>query len=259
MTTAHALAPTPAEAVRTACMRATDATLAVDDPAGDRAPEPMQITMVHLYETQAFVLVPNSRARELDAAADPAGLQAMVEITDCAPIPLREPVRALIWLNGRLHAVPRDLQHDLAVEISLDHPQPHLLDVGHTHTLLRMQLGHAVIANGAGAASATAAELAIATPDPFWEFEDHWVAHLDHDHSDLVGVLARHLSDEERHGRIRPLGIDRYGIRLRVEGPGPDTDIRLPFNRPVGDVVELSGALRSLVGCPYLNSIPHSH
>ena len=39
-------------------------------------------------------------------AAGTAGVQAVLEMTDYAPLPLREPVRSLVWIRGRLHGVP---------------------------------------------------------------------------------------------------------------------------------------------------------
>jgi hypothetical protein len=122
--------------------------------------------------------------------------------------------------------------------------------------LLRLGLTSAVLANSAGAASVTNGELAQAVPDPFWEFEADWVAHMDSDHTDLITALSGRLPVELRQGRVRPLGIDRFGIRFRVEGAEGDSDVRLSFPRPVGDVMELSKALRTLAGCPFLNSLP---
>ena len=39
-------------------------------------------------------------------AAGTAGVQAVLEMTDYAPLPLREPVRSLVWIRGRLQSVP---------------------------------------------------------------------------------------------------------------------------------------------------------
>ena len=36
-------------------------------------------------------------------AAGAGGVQAVLEMTDYAPLPLREPVRSLVWIRGRLH------------------------------------------------------------------------------------------------------------------------------------------------------------
>jgi len=58
-----------------------------------------------------------------------------------------------------------------------------------------------------------------------------------------------------RRGRVRPLGLDRYGVRLRIESADGDHDVRLPFTRPVDDVTALSQAIRVLMGCPFLNGL----
>ncbi|MGC4960648.1 DUF2470 domain-containing protein [Gordonia sp. DT101] len=249
---AHAVTdhPSDAELIQTACRRVTGATLAVE--GAETAP----VNVIHLFESQAFVLVPTDGEAMLLAGDCPDGMAAMVEVTDCAPIDLRERVRSLIWLTGHLHAVPSNLERDLAVEIAAEDPDDGLLDIGHGHSMLRLQIDSAVIATASGAASVPAAELAGALPDPFWEYETDWIAHLDADHADVVGRLARTLPRALRTGRVRPLGLDRFGIRFRIEGPAGDSDIRLPFAQPVSDVYELSQALRNLAGCPFINSLP---
>ncbi|GAC85848.1 hypothetical protein GP2_043_00330 [Gordonia paraffinivorans NBRC 108238] len=249
MTRTTTARPTDAEMIQTACRRLGPALLAVEGA------ETTPIDVVHLFESQAFLLVP-THGEAMAAVDDAEGTPAMLEVTDWAPIDLRERVRSVIWLNGTLFPVPRDLERDLAIEIAGEHPDDGLLDIGHGASMLRLQVETAVIASGAGAASVPAAELADATPDPFWECEAGWLAHLDADHADLVGQLARRLPDDLRRGRVRPLGLDRFGIRFRIEGPAGDSDVRLPFPRPVSDVVELSRALRNLAGCPFLNSMP---
>lgn len=255
MTRAITDRPSDAEVIATACRRTAAAMLAVEstDPA---TAAPIAIGLVHLFESQAFVLVPSDTDARRVVAQAPDGLPAMIEVTDCAPIDLRERVRSLIWLNGTLHRIPRELERELAMEIATEHPSGGLLDIGHGSSMLRLQIDRAVVASGAGAASVPAADLAEARPDPFWEHESDWIAHLDADHADVVGRLARRLPPELRQGRVRPLGLDRFGIRFRIESAGGDSDVRLPFPRPVDDVAGLSRALRGLAGCPFLNSLP---
>ncbi|MGV9482164.1 DUF2470 domain-containing protein [Gordonia aichiensis] len=216
MTRAVTDRPTDAEVIATACRRAGSAMLAVESPVGTSQEErtghaadlatPTQVDLVHLFDTQAFLLVPTAGPAMRAAAESPDGLPAMVEITDCAPIDLRERVRSLIWLNGRLHHIPANLERDLAVEIATEHPDEGLLDIGHGRSMMRLQVETAVVACGAGAASVSADELARAEPDPFWEYENDWISHLDAAHADIVGQLARRLPRHLRQGRVRPLG-----------------------------------------------------
>ncbi|MFT4086868.1 MAG: DUF2470 domain-containing protein [Gordonia sp. (in: high G+C Gram-positive bacteria)] len=244
-------APCDAELIQTACRRAHEGTLSVDGCG------PVAVAMVHLFESEAFMVVPDcvlgraagAPVREhAEQAID--GLPAMLELADCAPISLRERVRSLIWLSGTLHSVPATLERELAVEIAGDHPDARLLDVGHGHCLLRLHLDNAVIATGTGAGSVDATTLAAAAPDPFWEYEGQWISHLEADHQDLVYQLASRFPEELQTGRVRPLGLDRFGITFRVETPTSDQDVRLPFGRPVSQVGELSAALHALVDCP---------
>jgi Protein of unknown function (DUF2470) len=72
----------------------------------------------------------------------------------------------------------------------------------------------------------------------------------------VVARLAAKLPVRlRRDGDVRPLGIDRYGMRLRVERADGDRDSRLPFRAPVDDVIELGKAIRLLMGCPFGQSV----
>src|SRR5919199_1021198 len=71
-------------------------------------------------------------------------------------------------------------------------------------------------------------------------------------HTEVVHTLRRHLPEQLRGGHLRPLGLDRYGLRLRVEGIDGDHDVRLAFSRPIGTLRELSEELRRMVGCPFM-------
>lgn len=240
-----------AERVRSACVRAHDAVLAIEgsDPT---APS------VHYVRSNGDVVVAvpqDSAAAALAAHAGGAGLPAVLELTDRAPLALREPVRSLVWLRGTLHAVPLSSSRALADAVAAEYPHPALLDLGHTSVLLRLQLASAVVADAAGAEPVAVDDLVAAHPDPFWEMETEWLRHLDEDHRDLVDLLARKLPSSLRTGRIRPLSIDRYGLGLRVEDRSGDRDVWMPFAEPVDDAAALSRAIRMLVGCPFRNGL----
>ena len=67
----------------------------------------------------------------------------------------------------------------------------------------------------------------------------------------MIARLATRLPACLRRGDVRPLGVDRYGVRLRVESADGDRDVRLPFRKPVDDVTGLGQAIRVLMGCPF--------
>lgn len=250
------LAPSTAERVHSACAHADNAVLAL--PGMD----PVPTSMHHLRQCgDTVIAVPRdcaavrSVAMGVLGAGETATPPAVLELTDHAPLPLREPVRALVWLRGWVRVVPEQAQRALAAEVAKEHPDPALLDIGHTSTLLRLVLDSAVVADATGAESVSVDDLRPAQPDPFCAMESAWIRHMDTDHADLVAQMARHLPAHLQRGRIHPLAIDRYGLTLRIEGLDGDHDFRLPFAAPAEDVESLSRAVRTLAGCPFLNGL----
>ena len=142
----------------------------------------------------------------------------------------------------------------MALQVADVRPHERLLDLGHGATLVRLDPGSAVLADGDGCAALTPVDLAAARPDPFCRLEDHWLAHLEESHPEVLIALARHLPSELSHcrgARIRPLGVDRCGLRLRVETPQRDHDVRLAFPGGAATPEELREQLNALVGCPF--------
>ncbi len=176
----------------------------------------------------------------------------MVELVDLSPVPLREPVRGLLWITGRLAPVGLDAARDLAVGLAADRPDPRLLDLGHGATMLRLTPISMVVADADGTHPVTPATFAASAADPFCHQEAGWLRHLELSHADVVHTLRRHLPAALHGGHLRPLGLDRYGLRLRVEALEGDHDVRLAFERPIATMDELSAQLRRLVGCPFL-------
>lgn len=255
--------PTTAERIRSACIRA-QAPLAVDGA------EPVAAPVCHLLpDGSAVVAVPAGGPVAQTAAGD--GVQAMLELTDHAPLRLRERVRALVWIRGHLQAVPADDVAALLDRIAAADPDPVLLQVqspfsapGGTadrgdaevrYVLLRLTTESAVLADATGAESVAVTELLAARPDPFCAVEADWLHHLDVRHPEVVARLAAKLPPQLRRGQIRPMGVDRYGMWLRVEDADTDHDVRLPFSRPVHDVAGLNRAVRVLMGCPFVNGL----
>jgi uncharacterized protein DUF2470 len=253
MTLADCAAPTTAERIRSTCVRASGALLAIEGA------DPLTTPLHHLLaDGSVAVTVP------VDCEAD--GAQAVLELADYAPLPLREPVRSLVWIRGRLHQVPLPIVRGLLDGIAAEDPNPALLQVqtlqagpvagGDTrHLLARLHVESVVVTDATGAEAVDVGALLAARPDPFCAFESCWIRHLDTAHCDVVARLAARLPARLRRGDVRPLGVDRYGVRLRVESADGDRDVRLPFRAPVDDVTGLSQAIRALMGCPFVNGL----
>jgi len=208
---------------------------------------------VHADGTATVLLPDHHPLVRMIAQAPRRELAAMLELADRAPVALREPVRGLLWLTGWLRMLDGPDARREVLAVAEARPDSRLLDVGHGVTALRLTPASLVLADGEGTSSLRPAQFASATPDPFCGYEDHWLRHLDLAHRDVVGMLTRLLPDNLRGGHVRPLGLDRWGLRLRVEAADADHDVRLAFTRPVDTPGELGVQLRRLVGCPFLN------
>lgn len=261
-------APTTAERIRSACARAGGAMLAVEGlegAAGAAGIEPTATPVHHLLGDGSFAItVPaDGLLTAMVVSAGSAGVQAVLEMTDYAPLPLREPVRSLVWIQGRLFLVPDGEVAAMLDLIAAENPNPALLQVNtdaRTHgdtpyALARLEIESVVVADATGAESVGLGALLAATPDPFCGLESCWLRHLESAHREVVDRLADRLPQTLRSGRVRPLGLDRYGVQLRVEDADGDHDVRLPFAKPVDDVTGLSQAIRVLMGCPFLNGL----
>lgn len=253
MLSVSSTAPTTAERIRSACARAGGALLAIEDR------DPVATPVHHLLPDGSFAIA-------LPVECPGAGSQALLELTDYAPLPLREPVRSLVWVRGCLERVPADTVTDVLDRIAAEHPNPALLQVETPrsaprsgdearYALLRLRIASVVVTDATGAEPIGVADLLAARPDPFCDIESSLLWHLDTVHNDVVARLVSKLPAALRRGQVRPLGLDRYGLRFRVEGHDGDRDVRLPFHKPVDDMTGLSQALRVLMGCPFINGL----
>jgi hypothetical protein len=243
-------APTDAERARSVAARGGMASL-----VGTGAP-PVSPVVHHVRADGSAVLLLADDEPVLDRIRDAAGgeFAAMLEIADQAPVDLREPVRALLWINGRLRIPDDDSARSTALQIADVHPHPDLLGLGHGLTLVRLEPGSAVLSDAEGTASLSPVALAAARPDPFCRYERQWLTHLEDVHPEVFTALARYLPTplrDAKDSRIRPLGVDRCGLRLRVETAERDHDVRLAWDREATTMTELRLQLNVLVGCPH--------
>jgi Protein of unknown function (DUF2470) len=254
-------APTTAERIRSACARAGSALLAVDGE------DPVATPVHHLLHDGSFAV-----AVSVDRAGA-SGSQALLELADYAPLPVREPVRSLVWVRGHLQRVPLAEVPGTLDLIATEYPSPALLQIDTPasriskptprplepdetrYALMRLEVASVVVTDSTGAEPVSVTALLEARPDPFCEIESGLLWHLATAHDDVVARLVSRLPAPLRRGQVRPLGLDRYGMRFRVEGNDGDHDIRLPFHKPVDDMNGLSQAIRVLMGCPFVNGL----
>lgn len=238
--------PSPAERAKTVAARPAAANLTCGDIAGRVAP-----VLVHAHASGEVMMVLPSDGPVVDSVmkARQGRAGALVELADHAPLPLRGQVRGLLWITGWLTLLTGERARERALEVSHELADERLLDIGHTASVLLLEPVSLTLADGEGAAQIDPADFAAAEPDSFWACESPWLQHLQRQHSDVVGMLARHLpSPLLRSGPVVPLGIDRLGIRLRVEAIEGDRDVRLGFSRSVTTEEELSAEVRRLAG-----------
>ena len=260
--------PTTAERIRSACARAGGALLAVERE------DPVATPLHHLLPDGSFAVAVSagSGTREgTGRAGDPlSGSQALLELTDYAPLPLREPVRSLVWVRGWLRPVPPAAVTSTLDLIASADPNPVLLQ-------FKTPMIHAG-RRGRGPVHAAAARDRVRgggrrdrcragqrpgparrRARPVLRDRIEPAVALGIRPQRRAGAAGVQAARPLRRGRVRPLGLDRYGVRFRVEGDPEsgqgDHDIRLPFHKPVDDMVGLGQAIRVLMGCPFINGL----
>jgi hypothetical protein len=243
-------APSAAERARSIAVRGGEASL-----VGTGVPQAAPLVH-HVHADGSAVLLLDDSEPVLEAirSAPGADLAAMLELADLAPVHLREPVRGLLWIIGRLWLPDPETARRYALHVADVRPDHDLLLLGHGATLVRLEPGSAVLSDAEGSAALAPVDLAAARPDPFCRYEQHWLPHLELAHPEVLAALARHLPPalrDLRDARLRPLGMDRCGLRLRVEQPGGrDHDIRIAWPGGATTMQELREQMGLLVGCP---------
>ncbi|WP_435226733.1 DUF2470 domain-containing protein [Streptomyces sp. Tue6028] len=167
--------------------------------------------------------VPEDSALLAAAVCAPRGEpSAVLEFADAAPVPLRNRIRARLWLAG--WCVPEDGQPAFRA----------------TRAVLRRPSGTVVL---------DLDEFADARPDPLVTAEARLLTHLAEAHPDAVERLTRLVEPDSLHGavRVQPLAVDRHGLTLRIERARGNGDVRLPFHAPADDVSELTERMHVLL------------
>ncbi|MGA5515799.1 DUF2470 domain-containing protein [Streptomyces pseudogriseolus] len=213
-----AAAPGAAERARSVLAAAWSCTVTAE---GTRE----ELVGAHTVTDDGRVLldVPEDGALHAAALCAPRGEpSAVLEFADVAPVPVRERVRARVWLAGWFSA------------------EDGRLALRPTRVVLRRPSGALLVGPD---------EFAAAAPDPLAGAEARLLTHLADCHADAVDRLTRLVDPASLQGavRVRPLAVDRHGLTLRIERARTDGDVRLPFHAPADDVAQLTERMHVLL------------
>ncbi|MEU6814675.1 DUF2470 domain-containing protein [Streptomyces sp. NPDC046860] len=167
--------------------------------------------------------VPEDSALFAAALCAPRGEPtAVLEFADVSPVPVRQRIRARLWLAGWFTRRGARLLF-----------QP-------TRVVLRQPSGAVLIG---------LEEFAAARPDPLATAEAQLLTHLADSHPDAVERLTRLVRPESLHAvtRVMPLAVDRHGLTLRIERTRAHGDVRLAFHTPADDVSQLTERMHALL------------
>lgn len=178
--------------------------------------------------------------------------RAEAVVIDVSAVPQADRVRGEVHLAGMLHEVADPLPAGMREHLtgSADPAVGRLVRLIPETVTLDWRCEGAV-----GLREIPLTAYRSAFPDPLLGYEGAWLPHLQADHEAVLDTLARHeLGIEPGTGRdvdVRALGLDRYGVVLRVRDDRERYDLRIPFDRPVScgcDVREAFGTLVERAG-----------
>ncbi|WP_425774943.1 DUF2470 domain-containing protein [Micromonospora sp. DT228] len=198
----------------------------------------LHVPGVEAYVAGRHVVTPDGRLRiDLPTGCDlthhlaqQRETVAMIEVTDLAPIPVRNRVRARGRLTGWLVTEAAATGSDQDLAVVLDLATAELTVDGRTRGV-------------------DPEVFAAAQPDPLADAEADLLCHLDHHHPRTVERLCRLVPGRHLQGvrQVRPVRLDRHGVVLRLELASGDRDVRLNFRTPLRHPDQLGAQIEALL------------
>ncbi len=238
----NSLTPSPAERARSVLARPNPATVTSADISLHLTGAVCHTT----FEGEVTLLVPDQH--RLLAEIGAGTLEATIEFADTAPVDLRDPTRSLLWVSGDLSVPALTEARDRALSVLADDSDERLLDLGHGRTMIVVNPHLVIHSDHDGCHVLHPEEFTDAAADPLGRWEGPWLRHLEDDHPDVLWALVTRCGTQLPQGRPRPLGVDRHGLRLRLEGPDGDHDVRIPFRRPARTPHDVAHEVQELAG-----------
>ncbi|MEV4557615.1 DUF2470 domain-containing protein [Kitasatospora sp. NPDC049285] len=243
-------APSPAERARTLLEFASSAVL--DIRGADLAARPGLPPLVACAlrpDGSVAVLVERESALHRITALARTPLTAELDCVDVAPVAVPHRIRGRLQARGILTGAP--------AEDPAAHFRRHAAG---SHALLRLELDHLALDDLWGAECCLDPDaLAAAAPDPVAAEEPPLLQHLATAHADQLLVLGAQALDHRagpsgwdgpanRLREVRPIALDRRGLRLRLLGTDPAAllDARFDFHHPVTGPDDLPEAMHRL-------------
>jgi hypothetical protein len=177
------------------------------------------------------------------------GLPVIVEAADLCPVPVPDRVRGHARLTGWVHEPAEFLRRPLAMRTAQRgniEDLSELLDIGHGHTVLYVNVTEVSVSVGRGApVTVPAGDYATADADPLAEVEAGLLSHLVSAHAEELARLVELVPEPVRAvaDRIVPVRLDRYGVVIRAGA----ADVRLAFAEPLGCRGQLPDRMRELL------------
>lgn len=176
-------------------------------------------------------------------------ITAVLEAVDVAPVAMPHRIRGRATVHGRLTALP-----PAAPEV-LDGLFPHRPSAGR-YALLRFDADHLSVEDLWGSECCVdLAAFGLAATDPLAAEEAAVLQHLTSAHADQLALLGAQALDhpsgprswsEQSSPEVRPVSLDRFGLRVRLLSDGRVLDARFEFHRPVTGPEDLPEAMHRL-------------
>jgi len=236
--------PSPAERARTIACGMASAALTLPDGSH------VEIA-AHAADAEGrpvlLVRADGPVARTLAGWPD-SDMPAALEVVDLAPVPLADRVRGRLWMSGWVSEVP-EAERDAALRGVAD-VQPLPEPFAGAWRVLRLDIAEIDLVDGWGAADVDVDAYQAARPDPLAVEEPGLMRHLDAAHRRELAALCAQVDALTGARTPRALGVDRYGLWVRVTLDGRAVNVRFAFPEPVVDAYGLQLAYRALLHDP---------
>ncbi len=194
-----------------------------------------------------LVVVPTSGPLLRALQDSPVGdLPARLTVTDRGPSALRQPIRALVEIAGWLTPVPAAEVPAAVLAFAEDCPCDALFEVGLTASLLRLDVADVVLHESHAVDHVEPEDFVAAAADPVTAAETDLLTAAS---PALARLRARVQAWAGRRDDVCLLGLDRFGVRFRVESLRGGYDVRVAFPEPLTSSAQFAGAVGGLLSC----------